>query len=212
MDFNPFESNEKYDFYSFNNAFEILKYAHPVEFKELLDAFDKFYILKSDLLVGGGSESKIPKRFASYLRPSWRESRISADLYVKHIMRSPTEERQFVIPDYMDGYLIDYVKGKVAFDMEWNSKDQTFDRDLYAFRAFYETGIIDVGGIITRDVSLNPVFQSLGIMKKYGASTTWLGKLLPRIRTRRHGGCPLFIVAIKSGCIADLENETLHDE
>jgi hypothetical protein len=108
--------------------------------------------------------------------------------------------------------LIDYVKGKVAFDMEWNSKDQTFDRDLYAFRAFYETGIIDVGGIITRDVSLNPVFQSLGIMKKYGASTTWIGKLLPRIRTRRHGGCPLFIVAIKSGCIADLENETLHDE
>ena len=129
MDFYPFESNEKYDFYSFNNAFEILKYAHPVEFKELLDAFDKFYILKSDLLVGGGSESKIPKRFASYLRPSWRESRISADLYVKQIMRSPNEERQFATPDYMDGYLIDYVKGKVAFDMEWNSKDQTFDRD-----------------------------------------------------------------------------------
>jgi len=127
-------------------------------------------------------------------------------------MRNPSEERQFIIPDYMDGYLIDYVKGKVAFDMEWNSKDQTFDRDLYAFRAFYETGIIDVGGIITRDVSLNPVFQSLGIMKKYGASTTWIGKLLPRIRTRRHGGCPLLIVAIKPGCIADLENETLNDE
>jgi len=47
--------------------FEILKYAHPVEFKELLDAFDKFYILKSDLLVGGGSESKIPKRFCILL-------------------------------------------------------------------------------------------------------------------------------------------------
>src|SRR3546814_4372321 len=29
---------------------------------------------------------------------------------------------------YLDGHKIDYVKGKVAFDLEWNSKDQTFDR------------------------------------------------------------------------------------
>jgi len=70
MEYYPFKSNEKYDFYSFNNAFEILKYAHPTEFNELENAFDKFFILKNDLLAGGGSESKIPKRFASYLRPS----------------------------------------------------------------------------------------------------------------------------------------------
>jgi len=127
-------------------------------------------------------------------------------------MRNPSEERQFVIPGYLDGYLIDYVKGKVAFDMEWNSKDQTFDRNLYAFRAFYETGIVDVAGIITRDGSLNRVFQDLGIMKKYGASTTWLGKLLPRIGTRKHGGCPLLIVAIKPGCIVDFEKETSDDQ
>lgn len=30
---------------------------------------------------------------------------------------------------------------KIAFDVEWNSKDQTFDRDLYAFRSFSECGM-----------------------------------------------------------------------
>jgi hypothetical protein len=28
---------------------------------------------------------------------------------------------------FMDGHKIDFVKNAVAFDMEWNSKDQTFD-------------------------------------------------------------------------------------
>ncbi|MFI5102054.1 MAG: BglII/BstYI family type II restriction endonuclease [Terriglobales bacterium] len=32
------------------------------------------------------------------------------------------------------------MKGGVALDVEWNSKDQTFDRDLYAFRTFFEFG------------------------------------------------------------------------
>ena len=48
----------------------------------------------------------------------------------------------------VSGHKIDYVKGNVAIDMEWNSKDQTFDRDLYAFRTFYECGVITCGVII----------------------------------------------------------------
>lgn len=30
-----------------------------------------------------------------------------------------------------NGHNIDFLKGRVAFDLEWNSKDQTFDRDLF---------------------------------------------------------------------------------
>lgn len=64
--------------------------------------------------------------------------------------------------NYLDGHKIDYVKGKVAFDLEWNSKDQTFDRDLYAFNAFFQSGVINVGVLVTRGESLNPVFKALG--------------------------------------------------
>jgi len=55
------------------------------------------------------------------------------------------------------------VSGKVTVDLEWNSKDQTYDRDLYAFSAFYDADVIDLGIIFTRGTSLdNAFFRSLG--------------------------------------------------
>jgi Restriction endonuclease BglII len=123
---------------------------------------------------------------------------------------------------YLDGHKIDYVKDRVAFDLEWNSKDQTFDRDLYAFSAFFQCGVIDVGVLVTRSKSLNPVFRALGnalrkdgnidfdksgkprqIFQKYGASTTWMGKLLYRLNAGRNGGCPVLVVGITPKCIED---------
>ncbi len=43
------------------------------------------------------------------------------------VKRSESTPR--MIENFIDGHKIDYVKGRVAFDLEWNSKDQTFDRD-----------------------------------------------------------------------------------
>ena len=86
---------------------------------------------------------------------------------------------------------------------EHRSKDQTFDRNLFAFRTLYECGIIACGIIVTRSETLNVVFRELGVMSKYGASTTWIGKLIPRINSRRHGGCPLLIVGITPNTISD---------
>lgn len=114
-----------------------------------------------------------------------------------------TQEHRFTIEDYLDGHKVDYVKNRVAFDLEWNSKDQTFDRDLYAFRAFHEAGVISAAVLLTRSEDLNPVFKSLGVMNKYGASTTWMGKLLYRMRANRNGGCPVLVLGITSKLIED---------
>lgn len=91
----------------------------------------------------------------------------------------------------------------MAFDLEWNSKDQTFDRDLLAMRTYFDCGIIDVGIIVTRSEELNDIFRHIGILKKYGASTTWMGKLIDRLDSRRNGGCPILAVGIKKSCIED---------
>jgi CRISPR-associated protein Csd2 len=108
---------------------------------------------------------------------------------------------------FMDGHKIDFVKNAVAFDMEWNSKDQTFDRDLYAFRAFHEAGVISAAVLLTRSESMNEVFRELGIMPKYGASTTWMGKLLYRINAGRSGGCPVLVLGITPKLIKDEDHE-----
>ncbi|MDL2248051.1 restriction endonuclease [Bacteroides sp. OttesenSCG-928-J23] len=202
----PDSIEKKYEIHNYNHALEILSQAYEAEYQEVLSALEKFSITIDDIMQPGGSESAIPKKLSAILRPrDWQEVKISGDLCVKLHRRNPSSESEFSIKNYIDGHNIDYVKGKVAIDMEWNSKDQTFDRDLYAFRAFYECGVISCGVIITRSEQLNPIFARLGIKQKYGASTTWMGKLLPRIQSGRHGGCPLLVVGILPGAITDLE-------
>ena len=138
-------------------------------------------------------------------------------MHIKFYPRRGEQGRRFsdvpydekIVHGYIDGHNIDFVKGRVAFDLEWNSKDQTFDRDLLAMRTYYECDIISAGIIITRAEELNEVFKAVydndgkPIIRKYAASTTWIGKLLSRLESRRNGGCPILAAGIKKPCIVD---------
>jgi hypothetical protein len=210
MELIPEHVREKYELHNYNSAVEILYQAYPEHFHNIMDALSHFSISIQDILQSGGNESEVPKKLASVMNPQgWTETKISGDLLVTLQKRKHQNDgfdlNEIRIEDFIDGHNIDFVKDKVAVDIEWNSKDQTFDRDLFAFRTFYECGIIACGVIITRSAELNPVFASLGssIRKKYGASTTWMGKLTSRLQSRRHGGCPLLVVGITPRTIID---------
>lgn len=200
-----------YEFFNYGHAVEILANSFPVEWNELLNALRKLHITKKDLLIAGGNESPIPPKLNTILDPlGWAEIRITGDLLVHLYPRkgkkgrfSPEPLTEKRIENYIDGHNIDFVKGRVALDMEWNSKDQTFDRDLFAMRTYHECDIISAGIIITRSQTLNPIFKELGIAQKYGASTTWMGKLTPRLDSRRHGGCPILAIGITAACIEE---------
>lgn len=204
--------SDKYEIYNYNHALEIISQSFPEEYNDLICVLDSLNISVDDIMFPGGNESPIPPKFTAILDPrGWREVKISGDLIIKFFPRkgdrkglfSDVETDRKIIENYIDGHNIDFVKGKIAIDIEWNSKDQTFDRDLFALRTYYECGIISVGVIITRSELLNEVFKDLRIMPKYGASTTWMGKLLPRLDSRRHGGCPIIAIGIKPKVIQD---------
>ena len=206
----PDSISGKYEFFNFNSAIEILTQSYPDEFAELVGTLEKFDIRIEDIMEKGGNESQISKHLSGILRPlGWKETEISGDLFVRLLDGKNQKKvwKEYALEEFISGHKIDYVKGNIAVELEWNSKDQTFDRDLYAFRTFYECGVIACGVIITRSESLNLVFASLGaeIKNKYGASTTWVGKLLPRIHARRHGGCPLLIVGLTPDTVSDWE-------
>ena len=168
----------------------------PAEAAELFDALRRFRFSIEQVTASGGNESQIPKSFSRLLRPrGWTERQLTAKLVVDQETVS------------QDTHRIDYCRGRIAFDLEWNSKDQTFDRDLYAFRAFWEYDRISVGILVTRSNELDPFFAELGTYTdpsgkirqykhKYGASTTHMGKLLPRLRSGRNGGCPVLVFGI----------------
>lgn len=205
----PAEVLDRFECYNYNHAAEILSQSFPEEWDEICQALKSFQITIADITTAGGNESSIPPKLASCLEPQgWKEIRISGDLIIKFYPRkgkkgafSDIPFDQKTISNYIDGHNIDFVKNRVAIDFEWNSKDQTFDRDLFAMRTYYECDIISVGVIITRAESLNQVFDELKVKAKYGASTTWMGKLLPRLDSRRHGGCPILAIGITPVCI-----------
>lgn len=57
--------------------------------------------------------------------------------------------------------------------------------------------------LVTRSARLNAIFAELGIQQKYGASTTWMGKLLPRLNAGRNGGCPVLVFGITERLLID---------
>lgn len=202
----------KFEFKNYGHALEILSEAFPTEWGEVQDCLQQLVITEEDLLTAGGNESSIPKKFDDILYPyGWKEIRITGDLEVKLYQRLNEKSKLFsaapfeskTIKGYIDGHNIDFIKGKVAFDLEWNSKDQTFDRDLLAMRTYFECGIIDVGIIVTRSTELVDIFKRLNINSKYGNSTTHMDKLLYRLDARRNGGCPILAVGIRKAVVEE---------
>lgn len=207
---------EKFEFQSYGHALEILNGAFQTEWDEIQDSLERLMITTDELREAGGNETSIPKKFDDVLYPlGWREIRITGDLLVKMYPRRSEQRGRFsnvpfdekTIEGYIDGHNIDFIKDKVAFDLEWNSKDQTFDRDLLAMRTYFDCGLIDVGIIVTRSQELNDIFREIKdsngktLISKYGASTTWMGKLEYRLKSRRNGGCPILAVGIKKVCV-----------
>ena len=192
-----------YEIYDFRHASAILEGDFPAEYAELCEVLLEFRFTEEQVRLLGGSMSEIPKTFSRLLEPKgWEETQLTAKQVVDDadVVRSDTHK-------------IDFVKGRVAFDLEWNSKDQTFDRDLYAFRAFFDYDRISVGVLVTRADELQDYFKSLGdyidrhgearpIKAKYGASTTHMAKLLPRLQAGRSGGCPVLALGITRRLLA----------
>jgi len=192
----PADIRQKYEVHDYRHAAAILAGEFPTELKNICDALRKFTFTEAEVKKPGGNESDIPKRFSEVLSPSgWKPGNLTAKRIVDgQVVTEETHE-------------IDYVKGRVALDLEWNSKDQTFDRDLYAFRAFFEYDKISVGVLVTRSNELDAWFSALGTYvdkhgdvrsykAKFGASTTHMGKLLPRLNAGRSGGCPVLVFGI----------------
>lgn len=203
----------RYSIASYRSAAAVLSQRAPNELKAILKVLDKFTISEAEIRKPGGNRMTATTRFSELASAEGfhQEVRIEADLLIKLKEgkgKKAKEIDRILREDYIHNHLVDFWQGRVAFDYEWNSKDQTYDRDLYAFRSFFEAGVIDVGVIVTRELS-HEYFQSLGkcldengqetdksVADKFGASTTGTHKLISRIAAGRSGGCPVLVFGI----------------
>src|SRR5699024_3647341 len=141
----------------------------------------------------------------------WRETRV--DLETQGVLKTKGgKEQDRLEKTFQEGYLVDNFKGQVALDVEWNAKDGNLDRDLSAYRAWHEAGVISAAVLITQDrLVLKQLAEKLWAdyqetlpekqrdskvpIDLNTSTTTNLVKAALRVRRGVMGTCPLLIVA-----------------
>ncbi len=181
----PKEILDNYEVHEWKHACAILRNDFPSEWADITDLLKQFRLRKSWIAQGGGNKSKVADAIDEFLiEKGWREKEFATSVKVdENIMDSPTHK-------------VDCYKNRVALEIEWNNKDPFFDRDLNNFRLLFDLRAISVGVIITRCDHLQDIFVALGRGSSYGASTTHMGKLLPKIEGGGGAGCPILVFGI----------------
>ena len=193
----PVEVERKYDIYDFRHAATILKNDYAEEYKQLIDLLEKFKVTHGDIMTPGGRKSPIASKFDHALYGSgWEEKKWDISINIDGVGKpSPTHS-------------VDYYKNNIAVELEWNNKDPFYDRDLNNFRLLHQLSIISVGIIVTRSDELQHLFDELGKGSSYGASTTHVKKLMPKILGGGAAECPLLVFAItKEACVKEVKEE-----
>ncbi len=184
-----------YEIHEWRHACAILRGDFPEEYSDVLEVLTEFRLLKSHIAIGGGRKSPVAdwvdRRF---LERGWSEKSFDTSITVDQTTtESPTHS-------------VDCFKNRVAIEIEWNNKDPFYDRDLNNFRLLFELRAISLGIIITRCDELQEVFNSLGRGKSFGASTTHMSKLMPRIQGGGGAGCPLLVFGIRRSLYVEDED------
>lgn len=181
----PPEISAYYEVHEWRNALGVLTTACPEEWLEIQIALQAFRLLRSEVVAAGGNRSSIVEQLERPLKDAgWLERQFATAIVVDGVAKeSPTHS-------------VDCFKGRVALEVEWNNKDPFYDRDLNNFRLLFDLQVIDVGVIITRCSELQSIFNTLGKGSSYGASTTHMSKLLPRLKGGSGGGCPIIVFGI----------------
>lgn len=190
----PKDILEKYEIHEWRHAAAILSKDFPEELNDIIDVLRSFKIHQKDILVGGGGKSPITQSLEQAFvgeKKSGKSGKKWSNRRWKTAILLDSEQRESPTHE------VDCVKSKVALEIEWSNKDPFFDRDLNNFRLLFELGAISVGVIITKTDELAAVFKDLGVWSKYGTSTTWMSKLLPRINGGGGGGCPILVFGIR---------------
>ncbi len=171
--------------HEWKHACAILKEDFPHEWNDIVSLLTEFRLKKSWITNPGGRKSKVSGYIDSYLyERGWTEKEFLTQVIVDgNETDTPTHK-------------VDCFRNRIALEIEWNNKDPFYDRDLNNFRLLFDLRAISVGVIITRCDDLQDIFNTVGRGASYGASTTHMSKLLPRINGGGGAGCPLLILGI----------------
>lgn len=135
-----------FDVHAVNHARAVLENDFPQTVREMCEILLNFTISAEELVRPGGAEAPSTKRLKNAFESNgWPKREVKIGKTVDGEEKESTS------------HIIDHVRpteaGSVALEIEWNSKDTSFDRDLDTFQRLHHEGAISVGVIVTRGSS-----------------------------------------------------------
>lgn len=206
-------TRRRWAFLETSSAAAVLRSVCPDEWADITSVLAGFALDPVHWLKKGGNRGDVAKRIdGMFSERGWREIRV--DLSTRGVLVSKRgKEVERLDELYQEGHLVDNLNGRVALDVEWNAKDGNLDRDLSAYRAWHEAGVISAAVLITQNrVALKTLAERL--WEEYQttrparrrdsklpidlstSTTTNLEKAALRVRHGVMGTCPLLVVAV----------------
>jgi len=137
-----------YEVYFTRFADSIIKDHFKEAMEEISTVLNGFYIPEGDIIKGGGGRSATTKALEALLKDKrWTKRNIESTLKVGNKTHASNSHE-------IDHYR-SFPKGSIGLEIEWNSKDTSYDRDLENFKKWHQIGEMSLGIIITRGTSLH---------------------------------------------------------
>jgi len=176
---------DNYEVHEWRHAAVILSGDFASEWADIVSVLTEFRLYRAEIVKPGGRKSGVSTRIDEALtKLGWEEQCFETKIVVDDTeIESPTHK-------------VDCYKNGIGLEIEWNNKDPFYDRDLNNFRLLFDLRTVHVGVIVTRSDELQDIFDQLGRGESYGASTTHMSKLLPRLEGGSGGGCPILVLGI----------------
>ncbi|PWE16893.1 hypothetical protein DDZ18_09260 [Marinicauda salina] len=142
-------------FQSLNYASAVISDEFEREFDLLLDSLlsARFTIEDAIIKRGGGRSDQTTALGRQFVANGWKANNITIKNRVEFSSAFSPIDTQSTTHEI--DHLISNENNKLAaIEIEWNNKDEFFDRDVQAIRRLYEMNVVDLGGIVTRSPKL----------------------------------------------------------
>ena len=183
---------EGYVVRNINYGMELLVNAFPDHHASLVRALGDWEVGWADIEAAGGSKSLVSRHFdEAFEGEGWTETSLELETRLGGVT---TIARTHKIDLFKLGPR-EELPG-IGIELEWNNKDEFFDRDLINFEAIHRARGLAVGIVVTRGPRLQEELRARGL-DKFGARSTHWEKLMPRLDLGRGGATPIIAIGLE---------------
>jgi Restriction endonuclease BglII len=180
-----------------NYGLELLASAFPGHYGSLVIALESWRVSWGDIEAGGGNKSPVSRHFdEAFEGEGWKETSLELETRLAGVTTIARTHKIDLFKSGPDGGL-----PGVGIELEWNNKDEFFDRDLINFEAIHRARGLAVGIVVTRGPRLQEELRARGL-KKFGARSTHWEKLMPRLDLGRGGATPIVAIGLEPERVA----------